>query len=149
MPNVETIISAMFLQAKLRVFFNKFWFYFLLKCAHKHKRPTGIWIPCVGVKVYVEVCRSCGGAISYDGCKLGSYQSAVSESVLRLQRRYGLLSTGFMANWWPLSQPISFPKQRYFCTDALGSWCTTCPVVLQITGSTVPMPLGPAVMEWK
>lgn len=91
----------------------------------------------------MEACGSCGGATSKDGSKLGSCQTTSLQSILKLPRRNGLLRTDLMANWWPLSQPISFPKQRYFCTDALGSWCTTCPVVLQITGSTVPVRVGP------
>lgn len=82
--------------------------------------------------------------MSKEGSKLGSCQSTSLGSILKVPRRNGVLRTDFTANSWPPSQLIFFLKQKYFCWADVPS---ACPVVLQITGSTVPVPVGPIVLE--
>lgn len=102
----KKIISAMFLQAKLRIFFYKFWFYFLLKCAQKHKRPTGVGIPCVKVCGSLQVTwwsnllRWVQTGLLPEHCIRVCSQAA--QKILTVEHRlYGWLMTSFPANILP------------------------------------------------
>lgn len=76
----------------------------------------------------MEVCRSFGETTSKGSSKLGSCQSPLLGSILKVPRRNGVLRTDFRANWWPLSLMI-FPKQKYFCwADVPPPQCSCNPV---------------------